>query len=210
MTIRSNIAPHVAASGTRREPFLDAIKGLLNAEIAFDKNEIPLALKYYSNSRQTPHIQFNIGQLHLFSSAPELAVENFERSIELDHWFCVGWMQLGGILFQDRRYKDAMFVFGEALRCFRNREEIDYEQLGLKYVVKHEEVLWNRAAVQRALELDELRGARTYQVPIGSLFRVPGRWARSRMKAVGDGTEWGFKGKGRVVAECESVYQLDR
>jgi len=209
-TLREGVLQYIPPSGHRRKPFLEELKGLLEAEISFDRNEIPLALKYFSDAKQTPHIQFNIGQLNIFCSAPAQAQQNFERSLEMDHWFCAGWIQLGGMLFQDRRFKDALFAYNEALRCFRDRQQIDYEQLGLCYIARFEEVLWNRAATQRALELDELPGTRPFQVPVGAIFRVPGRWARARLKNVGEGTDWGFKGKGRVVAECESVYEPER
>jgi hypothetical protein len=201
-----NTGNHPRGYDPTKKSMRERIDNLMMAEHAFDTMQIPYSLKLFSDADETPHIHFNIGQIHLFLCAPSLAREHFERAVEMDSWFCAAWMMLGALRFNEGEYVQAKQAWNDALKCLRGRKTIDYEQLGLAYTVHYEEVLWNRAAAERALELGGSAGMRPACVPMGAIFRVPGRLAKVRGNSVGEGTEWGFKGEGRVVGRCESVY----
>ncbi|KAA8899732.1 hypothetical protein FN846DRAFT_909518 [Sphaerosporella brunnea] len=195
---------------TPQKPMSELIDDLLLAEHQLDTGSIPYSLKLYSTALQTPQIHFNQGQIHLFLCAPSLAKPHFERSVVLDEFFCVGWLMLGVVAFNAGDWSMAKTCWEKALRCFRGRKTVAYEQLGLAYTVVYEEVLWNRAAAERALVVGSAAGVRPAGAPMGAIFRVPGRWARLRGKKVGEGTDWGFRGEGRIVGLCESIYEVRR
>jgi hypothetical protein len=201
-----NPASHPRGYDPAKKPMRERLDNLIMAEHAFDTTEIPYSLKLFSSADETPHIHFNLGQVHIFQCAPTLAREHFERAVMMDSWFCAAWLMLGSVRFNEGEYEDAKQAWNTALKCFRGRKTIDYEQLGLAYTVHYEEVLWNRAAAERALEMGGSAGVKPACVPMGAIFRVPGRIAKVRGKVVGQGTEWGFKGQGRVVGRCESIY----
>jgi tetratricopeptide (TPR) repeat protein len=204
--IRINPASHPRGYDPAKKPMRERLDNLIMAEHAFDTTEIPYSLKLFSSADETPHIHFNLGQIHMFQCAPTLAREHFERAVMMDSWFCAAWLMLGSVRFNEGEYEDAMQAWNTALKCFRGRKTIDYEQLGLAYTVHYEEVLWNKAAAERALEMGGSAGVKPACVPMGAIFRVPGRIAKVRGKVVGQGTEWGFRGQGRVVGRCESIY----
>ena len=142
-----------------------------------------------------PKILFNIGQLHMWARDYRPAYGAFLSAVELDDWFLPAWMQLGFIDFIERRHLLAQERYAQALRCFRKRSTCDWEQLGLMWVGKLEDVVWSRAA---ASEGD--RPCRPCCVPLGAIFRVSGRFAKATVMDAGEGTNWTFAGRGKVVA----------
>lgn len=197
--------PTTAPPPTHKRPYRTHLLHLLLAEHYFDTLLLPLSIHEFSLLPATPSILFNLGQLHLFIRAHSTAYTYFHSAVSLDPWFLPAWMQLGYLHFLARRYGEAEEAWREALRCFRGGQEVVWEQLGLMWTGKVEEVVWNRAAAE-----GRRRGVRPACVGFGAIFRVPGRWARGVRVEVGEGTEWGFKGRGRVVGERESVYVMRR
>lgn len=187
-------------------PYLHHLAQLLAAETHFDRSQPHLALSAYLSLPSTPQTLFNIAQIHLYVFSLTAAHEYFRRAVEIDVFFVVGWLMLGHVAFEQRRFKDAEASFAEALRRMRGGARVEYEQLGLAYTVRREQVLWNRALARRA------EGGRCWCVPAGGLFRVDARkmTGEVRERVVGEGTGWGFLGVGRVVAIGEEEPETGR
>ncbi|KAF8533720.1 hypothetical protein BDD12DRAFT_898088 [Trichophaea hybrida] len=197
--------PTTAPRPTHKRPYRTHLLHLLLAEHYFDTLSLPLSIREFSSLPVTPQLLFNLGQLYLFTRSHSAAQYSFLAAVSLDPWFLPAWMQLGYISFVCRRYVEAGERWREALRCFRGGKEARWEQLGLMWTGSVEEVVWNLAAAE-----GRKRGVRPGCVGFGAIFRVPGRWARGVRVEPGVGTEWGFKGEGKVVGKRESVYVLRR
>jgi hypothetical protein len=150
------------------------------AENALDDFEIPLAISLYLTVPQTPQIMFNIAQLHLLILDRDTAREYLEQAVAMDNWFAVGWFQLGYLEFVEARYERAVKAYSESLSCMRRGRSITYQQVGLAYTITFTAILWGRAAAQRAIYDGVYKaGERPQSVPVGAIFRVDGRLART-------------------------------
>ena len=113
-----------------------------------------------------------------------LLVDGILSALELDHWFLPEWVQLGFIDYIDRRYLLAQERYTQAHRCFRAKDSTsNWEQLGLMWVRKLEDVIWSRTFAGGGDE-----PCRLCCVPLDAIFRVPGRFAKAATMEAGQGT----------------------
>lgn len=180
------------------KPYKAALNVQVEAEIALDEHNVPLALRLYHKCPASAKIVFNTAQLHICMLSFELAHDQLQDAIRRDPWFTVAYFQLGAVFFRLRNYAAALYAYSQTLNCLRKGFMVEYGQLGLPYTVRVQDVLWNRGACRMAIT-HGASGLQVSQVPVGAVFRVPERIARARNKEAGEGTDWKFLGRGRQI-----------
>ncbi|GAA5949851.1 hypothetical protein JCM3765_007714 [Sporobolomyces pararoseus] len=115
-----------------------------SALLAFDNNDYDRALITFKSMESGSKIFFNIGLIHATRGEHELAIEAFERSVELDPYLTVAYFQAGVSRFLLKQFDQARRDFDDAWLYLRSNEIIDYEQIGLKFQLYSCEVLFNR------------------------------------------------------------------
>ncbi|GAA5983711.1 hypothetical protein JCM5350_000678 [Sporobolomyces pararoseus] len=119
-----------------------------NALVAFDENDYDQALTLFRSMEPGSKILFNIGLIHATRGEHELAIEAFEKAIELDSYLAVAYFQAGVSRFLLKQFEEARRDFDDAWLYLRSNEIIDYEQIGLKFQLYSCEVLFNRGLCQ--------------------------------------------------------------
>jgi len=177
-------------------PTRSSLNFLVLAESHFDdydlirsKNLFNEHLSLFPHSRA--RIYFNIASIHLLLSSPQEAISSLRIATSIDPYLAVAQYQLGTLLLY---YGD----LGSARKAYQKcrdvmcDEAVDYEQVGMRFV------LWPEM-VARGLEACEGVIGRLGSVPAGVIFRVCDRKARVRNMGVRRGS-WAFGGEGRVLA----------
>lgn len=195
LRIPSFIAPPEVKMG----PFQVSLHAQLLAEAALDSSDFQTAAHHYARVvPRTPHTMFNIGMLQTMMFNNIQACETLVNAVTADESFCVGWFQLAYVYFRMRQYPDAMDAWLNAAKWTRKRGVVDYNQLGLAYKVKIKDIIWNQAACEAVTSKGE-GGIRPHCVPVGAVFRVPDHLADIIYKKPGEGADWMFAGRGKVV-----------
>ncbi|GAA6018205.1 hypothetical protein JCM11491_005631 [Sporobolomyces phaffii] len=115
-----------------------------DALAAFDRQDHDTALSLFHSMDPSSKIHFNVGLIHATRGHHELAIEAFERSIELDPYLAVAYFQVGVSRFLLQQYDDARKDFDDAWLYLRGNETIDYRQIGLDFQLYSCETLFNR------------------------------------------------------------------
>jgi hypothetical protein len=110
----------------------------------YDSNEFEEALKDFDNIADTSKILFNCGVIHATLGEHEKAVECYQRAVRLDQYLAVAYFQQGVSNFLMGDFEEALANFNDTLLYLRGNNNIDYEQLGLKFKLYSCEVLFNR------------------------------------------------------------------
>jgi tetratricopeptide (TPR) repeat protein len=71
-------------------------------------------------------------------------VEYYQRAVALDQYLAVAYFQQGVSNFLVGDFEEALANFNDTLLYLRGNNNIDYEQLGLKFKLYSCEVLFNR------------------------------------------------------------------
>ena len=111
---------------------------------AYDNNEFDSALKYFNQIADTSKILFNVGVINATLGEHAKAVELYQRAVHLDQYLAVAYFQQGVSNFLMGDFEEALANFNDALLYLRGNNNIDYEQLGLKFKLYSCEVLFNR------------------------------------------------------------------
>ncbi|KAF2097177.1 hypothetical protein NA57DRAFT_66835 [Rhizodiscina lignyota] len=111
---------------------------------AYDNNEFDVSLKAFEQIADTSKILFNCGVIHATLGEHERAVEFYLKAIELDKYLAVAYFQQGVSNFLMGDFEEALANFNDTLLYLRGNNNIDYEQLGLKFKLYSCEVLFNR------------------------------------------------------------------
>ncbi|KAB2580302.1 Phox/Bem1p [Lasiodiplodia theobromae] len=111
---------------------------------AYDNNEFDEALKCFDGISDTSKILFNMGVIHATLGEHERAVECYQRAVRLDQYLAVAYFQQGVSNFLMGDFEEALANFNDTLLYLRGNNNIDYEQLGLKFKLYSCEVLFNR------------------------------------------------------------------
>ncbi|KAI9803640.1 MAG: hypothetical protein M1833_000552 [Piccolia ochrophora] len=88
---------------------------------------------------------FNIGVIHCHLGEYALAVERFDKARDEEPELAVAWLCLGMALFQLHDFRRAERRFVVCLGCLEKngQQQIDYEDQGLKFLLKKSEVVFN-------------------------------------------------------------------
>ncbi|KAJ4305199.1 hypothetical protein N0V90_000730 [Kalmusia sp. IMI 367209] len=111
---------------------------------AYDNNEFDEALKTFDQISDTSKILFNCGVIHATLGEHEKAVDCYQRAVRLDQYLAVAYFQQGVSNFLMGDFEEALANFNDTLLYLRGNNNIDYEQLGLKFKLYSCEVLFNR------------------------------------------------------------------
>ncbi|KAF1947753.1 NADPH oxidase-like protein regulator NoxR [Clathrospora elynae] len=110
----------------------------------YDNNEFDDALKVFGQISDTSKILFNCGVIHATLGEHEKAVDCYQRAVRLDQYLAVAYFQQGVSNFLMGDFEEALANFNDTLLYLRGNNNIDYEQLGLKFKLYSCEVLFNR------------------------------------------------------------------
>ncbi|KAF8317716.1 hypothetical protein DL93DRAFT_2055303, partial [Clavulina sp. PMI_390] len=111
---------------------------------AYDEQDFEKALQIYETIADTSKIHTNIGLILATLGEHEAAVDSFNAATELDKYLAVAYFQCGVSNFLLGRFEYALKDFEEALQYLRGNQNINYEQLGLKFKLHAAEVYFNR------------------------------------------------------------------
>lgn len=111
---------------------------------AYDNNEFDNALKCFEQIGDTSKILFNLGVINATLGEHGRAVEYYQRAVQLDQYLAVSYFQQGVSNFLMGDFEEALANFNDTLLYLRGNNNIDYEQLGLKFKLYSCEVLFNR------------------------------------------------------------------
>ncbi|EDU51096.1 NADPH oxidase regulator [Pyrenophora tritici-repentis] len=111
---------------------------------SYDNNEFDVALKVFDQISDTSKILFNCGVIHATLGEHEKAVDCYQRAVRLDQYLAVAYFQQGVSNFLMGDFEEALANFNDTLLYLRGNNNIDYEQLGLKFKLYSCEVLFNR------------------------------------------------------------------
>ncbi|KAJ7453768.1 hypothetical protein FB451DRAFT_664999 [Mycena latifolia] len=119
---------------------------------AYDSEDFERALDLFSRIPKSSIILTNMGLIHAALGEHEMAVERFIEATVRDPYLAVAYFQCGVSNFLLARYDLAYRDFREALRHLRGNQNIDYEQIGLKFKLFSAEVLFNQGLCLIRLE----------------------------------------------------------
>ncbi|KAF9509768.1 hypothetical protein BS47DRAFT_1396612 [Hydnum rufescens UP504] len=111
---------------------------------AYDRQDFQEAIKIFQTIANTSKIHTNIGLIYATLGKHEQAVDSFNAATELDQYLAIAYFQCGVSNFLLGRFDYALRDFEEALLYLRRNQNIDYEQLGLKFKLYSAEVLFNK------------------------------------------------------------------
>jgi hypothetical protein len=111
---------------------------------AYDHNEFDNAIKCFEQIADTSKILFNCGVIHATLGEHTRAVECYQRAVQLDQYLAIAYFQQGVSNFLMGDFEEALANFNDTLLYLRGNNNIDYEQLGLKFKLYSCEVLFNR------------------------------------------------------------------
>lgn len=120
------------------------IETWVTALAAYDNGEYETALSCFRTIADTSKILFNIGIIHATQGEHSEAVECFQRAVQLDQFLAVAYFQQGVSNFLLGDFEEALANFNDTLLYLRGNNNIDYEQLGLKFKLYSCEALFNR------------------------------------------------------------------
>lgn len=111
---------------------------------AYDNSKFDNALKCFDQIADTSKILFNSGVIRATLGEHEQAVVCYQRAVQLDQYLAVAYFQQGVSNFLMGDFEEALANFNDTLLYLRGNNNIDYEQLGLKFKLYSCEVLFNR------------------------------------------------------------------
>ncbi|OCK96129.1 uncharacterized protein K441DRAFT_686104 [Cenococcum geophilum 1.58] len=131
------------------------IETWVTALAQYDNNEFDEALKSFDGISDTSKILFNCGVIHATLGEHEKAVDCYQRAVRLDQYLAVAYFQQGVSNFLMGDFEEALANFNDTLLYLRGNNNIDYEQLGLKFKLYSCEVLFNRGLCYMYLQQNE-------------------------------------------------------
>lgn len=120
------------------------IETWVSALAAYDNNEFDASLKCFEQIADTSKIFFNLGVINATLGEHGKAVEFYQRAVQLDQYLAVAYFQQGVSNFLMGDFEEALANFNDTLLYLRGNNNIDYEQLGLKFKLYSCEALFNR------------------------------------------------------------------
>ena len=111
---------------------------------AYDSQEFDNALKCFETIADTSKILFNCGVIHATLGQHQEAIECYRRAVHLDQYLAIAYFQQGVSNFLMGDFEEALANFNDTLLYLRGNNNINYDQLGLKFKLYSCEVLFNR------------------------------------------------------------------
>ncbi|RMY16705.1 hypothetical protein D0867_06430, partial [Hortaea werneckii] len=149
--LQGELRPHsdkslsnASLSQVRAMSLKQEIETWVAALAAYDNNEFENALQCFEQIADTSKILFNAGVIHATLGEHSQAVECYQRAVQLDQYLAVAYFQQGVSNFLMGDFEEALANFNDTLLYLRGNNNIDYEQLGLKFKLYSCEVLFNR------------------------------------------------------------------
>ncbi|KAL1746176.1 hypothetical protein HDZ31DRAFT_34709 [Schizophyllum fasciatum] len=192
---------------------------------AYDKEDFEQALELFGRIADSSKILTNMGLIYATLGEHEAAVQHFIEATNLDKYLAVAYFQCGVSNFLMNRYDLAYNDFEEAFLRLRDNQDINYEQLGLKFKLYSAEVLFNKglsliylgqlpegmAVMQEARRAkatdehnviddaiaDQGQGYTVFSIPVGILYRP------SEKKLKNAATK-DYMGKAKLVAASDA------
>ncbi|KAI0090555.1 hypothetical protein BDY19DRAFT_935808 [Irpex rosettiformis] len=192
---------------------------------AYDEEDFENSIRLFSEIADSSKILTNIGLIYATLGEHEAAVEQFLAATQLDQFLAVAYFQCGVSNFLLQRYDLAKRDFEDALLYLRGNQNINYEQLGLKFKLYSAEVLFNKALSQLYLgdiggglqEMEEARkekatdehnviddaiadqgeGYTVFSIPVGILYRP----SENKLK---NAKTKDYMGKAKLVATSDA------
>lgn len=192
---------------------------------AYDAEDFEKSLDLFGRIADSSKILVNMGLIYATLGEHELAVEQFNAATGLDQYLAVAYFQCGVSNFLLGRYDLSYKDFEEALLYLRGNQNINYEQLGLKFKLFSAEVLFNKglshiylgnadegmndmqeAMRQKATEehnviddaiKDNGEGYTVFSIPVGVLYRPNERKLKNAKTK-------DYLGKAKLVAASDS------
>ncbi|KAG6828074.1 hypothetical protein H0H92_009336 [Tricholoma furcatifolium] len=116
---------------------------------AYDEEDFEKSLDLFSRIADSSKILTNMGLIYATLGEHEAAVKHFIEATDLDQYLAVASVCKCGVSnFLLTRYDLAFKDFEEAFLYLRGNQDINYEQLGLKFRLFSAEVLFNRGLSQ--------------------------------------------------------------
>jgi hypothetical protein len=196
---------------------------------AYDNNEFDSAIKCFEQIADTSKILFNCGVIHATLGEHYRAVECYQRAVHLDQYLAIAYFQQGVSNFLMGDFEEALANFNDTLLYLRGNNNIDYEQLGLKFKLYSCEVLFNRGLCYIYLQAkdagmqdlmfasrekmvpdhdvideairEQAEGYTVFSIPVGVVYR-PNEAKVKNLKAKD------YLGKARLVAAQEYSHQV--
>lgn len=122
----------------------------------YDNNEFDQALQAFDTIADTSKILFNCGVIYATLGEHTRAVDCYQRAVQLDQYLAVAYFQQGVSNFLMGDFEEALANFNDTLLYLRGNNNIDYEQLGLKFKLFSCEVLFNRGLCYIYLQQKEV------------------------------------------------------
>lgn len=191
---------------------------------AYDEEDFDKSLELFSRIADSSKILTNIGLIYATIGEHEVAVERFIEATNLDQYLAVAYFQCGVSNFLLTRYEMALRDFEEAYLYLRGNQDINYEQLGLKFRLYSAEVLFNKGLAKvylgRGQEgIEDMEGARrdkateehnviddaiqdrgegytVFSIPVGVLYRPS-------EKKIKNAVTKDYMGKAKLVAASD-------
>ncbi|KAI9280507.1 hypothetical protein BY458DRAFT_500871 [Sporodiniella umbellata] len=117
--------------------------------MAYENNDMDTAIGQFTNIRGiNSKIYFNIGIILTEIGKYDSAIESYLQALKLDPYMAVARFQLGVVYFLKGNMKPAVENFDQAYEKMRRNKIIDYQQLGLPFLLYSCEVLFNRGICQ--------------------------------------------------------------
>ncbi|KAG6889114.1 hypothetical protein C0995_003683 [Termitomyces sp. Mi166 len=115
---------------------------------AYDEEDFEKSLDLFTRIADSSKILFNMGLIYATLGEHEAAVGRFAEATSLDQYLAVAYFQCGVSNFLLTRYDLAYKDFEDAFLYLRGNQDINYEQLGLKFRLYSAEVLFNKGLSQ--------------------------------------------------------------
>lgn len=147
------------------------IETWVSALAHYDNNEFDFALRDFDSIADTSKIVFNCGVINATLGEHARAIDYFQRATQLDQYLAVAYFQQGVSSFLMGDFEEALANFNDTLLYLRGNNNINYEQLGLKFKLFSCEVLFNRGLCyiylqQKEVGMQDLKfAAREKKVP---------------------------------------------
>ena len=100
-----------------------------------DSTLLPVAKQFFETiDKDTTNwqVKMYLGAIAIGEHKDSLAIEYFKKVTELAKWNSQGWIRLGGLYYDNKKYDDAIKVMNEAIRSFPEDFTINFI-LGLSY-----------------------------------------------------------------------------
>lgn len=206
------------------------IETWVTALAAYDNNEFDNAIRCFEQIADTSKILFNCGVIHATLGEHTRAVECYQRATQLDQYLAIAYFQQGVSNFLMGDFEEALANFNDTLLYLRGNNNIDYEQLGLKFKLYSCEVLFNRGlcyiylqqkeagmqdlvfamkekvvpdhdVIDEAIR-EEAEGYTVFSIPVGVVYRPNEAKVKNLKKQ-------DYLGKARLVASFDQQLKTD-